>query len=237
MAKFVKWIGGGLGWAFGGPIGGLLGFIFGSFIDGSTEVKAIGRTTQGDYALSLLVLVAAVMKADGKILRSELDFVKANFIRIFGPASANEALRMLRDLLDQDIPLNDVCNQINGQLDYAAKLQITHFLFGICQADGHIHAKELGLTEFIARAIGLSEEDLKSVRSMYVKSTNEYYKTLGVEKSSTDEEIKKAYRAMAVKCHPDKVSYLGEEVKKEAERNFKRINEAYEKIKKERGLK
>ena len=93
MGFFGKWLGGGLGFAMGGPIGGLLGFLVGSMIDGATvethtSSSHPARTTQGDFVMSLLVLVAAVMKADGKVVKSELDYVKQFFIVQFGQETA-----------------------------------------------------------------------------------------------------------------------------------------------------
>jgi len=115
MAKFGKWIGAGLGAFAGGPIGAIIGFTVGSMIDGSSEaIKTAtrtgysGQTTAGGYVMSLLVLTAAVMKADGKVLKSELDYVKKFMVHNFGEASATEAIRMLRDLLNQTIPVNEV---------------------------------------------------------------------------------------------------------------------------------
>ena len=104
MAKFGKWIGGGLGWAVGGPIGAIVGFVVGSVVDGSkgsgqTTFKGQGRTTTGGYVMSLLVLVASVMKADGKVLKSELEYVKKFLVQNFGENSAQEAIKMLRDLI------------------------------------------------------------------------------------------------------------------------------------------
>jgi len=98
MAKVGKWITGGLGWAFFGPIGGIIGFVVGSLLDKDMSMQATSSyqpgqpTTQGGYIMSLLVLVAAVMKADGKILKSELDYTKDFFVRSFGPAAAGEAV-------------------------------------------------------------------------------------------------------------------------------------------------
>ena len=78
---YGKWIGGGLGWAFGGPIGGILGFMFGSMVDGMNRGTAeYTGTRTGDFSVSLMVLAAAVMKADGKVVKSELDYVK-NFLK------------------------------------------------------------------------------------------------------------------------------------------------------------
>lgn len=240
MGKFGKWIGGGLGWAFFGPIGGLLGFAIGSVID-SAKVqvsKGVSATTRGDFALSLIVLVAAVMKADGKILQSELDYVKMYFVRSFGKESASEAIRMLREILKQDIPLHEVCSQIKKYLDHSSRLQLIHFLFGIADADKDIHAMELHVIEDIASRLGISAKDFDSIKSMFLKTDNieASYKILEIEPGVSDEEVKKAYRKMALKYHPDKVSYLGEDVQASAKEKFQKLSEAYEKIKRQRGM-
>ena len=246
MGKFAKWLAGGLGWAFFGPIGGIVGFVVGSMLDSEqvssspngaqTTTAQKGRTTTGGYVMSLLVLVAAVMKADGKVLKSELDYVKQFFVRSFGESSAQEAIRMLRDLLNQNIPVADVCRQIQKNMDYSSRLQLLHFLFGIAQADGKVDTSELNMIEMIARNMGISAKDLDSIKSMFVKNTDVDYKILELESTATDEEIKKAYRKMAMKYHPDKVSYLGEDFQKAANEKFQKVNEAYENIKKERNM-
>src|SRR6266568_2971397 len=123
MGKFAKWIGGGLGWVLGGgPIGALIGFAIGAMFDSVTTTVQVnsGKTTQGDYAISLLVLIAAMLKADGKIVRSELDYVKKFLVQNFGVEGAQEALTMLRDLLKKEIPVEDVCDQIAANVDYSS---------------------------------------------------------------------------------------------------------------------
>jgi DnaJ like chaperone protein len=248
MAKFAKWIGAGLGaFATGGPIGALIGFVIGSAIDAGSTPKnqyneqfqrgrTTARPTTGGYAMSLLVLVAAVMKSDGKTMKSELTFVKEFFVRNFGLDSANEALVLLRDLLQQNIPVTDVCHQIQRNMDYSSRLQLMHFLFGIAQADGEFHPEELKMIAHIAVNLGISSRDYESIKSMFIKNTDSAYKILEIEKSATDEEIKKAYRKMAMKYHPDKVSYLGEDFQKAAKEKFQKVNEAYEEIKKQRNI-
>ena len=239
MAKFAKWIGMGLGWAFMGPIGGILGFFLGSMADqNSSQTRRVGgrRTTQGDFVLSMLVLVAAVMKSDGRVMKSELDYVKKYFVRVFGAESAKEATRMLRDLLKQDIPVTDVSRQIGKQLNYSSRLQLLQFLYGIAMADGVADASEMKLIHHISQQMGVSEADRQSIQSMYVIDTDSDYKILEIDKKASDDEVKKSYRRMAMKFHPDKVYNLGEEVRAEAEFKFKKVNEAYEKIKKERGM-
>lgn len=242
MAKFGKWIGGGLGWAFGGPIGAIVGFAVGSMFDGSGETKTVPgggystRTTAGGYVMSLLVLVAAVMKADGKVLKSELDYVKKFMVHNFGEASATEAVRMLGDLIKQTIPVDEVCNQIRQNMNMSARLQLVHFLFGIAQADGQIDASEQKLIAHICEKMGITGGDFESIQAMFVPNTDSDYKILEIERSATDDDVKKAYRKMAMKFHPDKVSTLGEDVENAAKEKFQRVNQAYENIKKERKI-
>jgi DnaJ like chaperone protein len=243
MAKFGKWLGGGLGWAVGGPIGAIFGFVLGSMFDGGSEALKTtsgtgysGQTTAGGYVMSLLVLTAAVMKADGKVLKSELDYVKKFMVHNFGEASATEAVRMLRDLLDQTIPVDEVCNQIHKNMNYSARLQLLHFLFGIAQADGEVDVKEKELIAYISREMGLNAKDFESIQAMFVPNTEADYKILEIEPTATNEEIKKAYRRMAMKYHPDKVSTLGNDFENAAKEKFQSVNRAYENIKKERKI-
>jgi DnaJ like chaperone protein len=239
MRKFSKWIGAGLGWTIGGPIGALVGFAFGSLVDASNIDKFENTridTTTGDFVMSLLVLMAAVMKADRKVMQSELVFVKQYLVKAFGEEEALEMLRILRDILKQDIPLKEVTLQIKGRMDYPSRLQLIHLIYGIAQADGDISDAEMAVIEQIAYDLGLSGADINSVKNMYFQSADWAYSVLEIDSRASNEEIKKAYRQLALKNHPDKVAYLGEEIRKKAQEKFQKISEAYEAIKKERKM-
>lgn len=241
MGSFGKWVGGGLGWAFGGPIGAIFGFAVGSMFDNMTVTTGtvdagVGQTQSGDFVASLLVLTAAVMKADGKVLRSELDFVKSFLTRNFGAANTQYYLQNLKEILNQEIPVDRVCYQIRDAMPHADRLQLMHYLWGIALADGQVPATELDVLQRIAAYLRISSADFDSIKSLYFKDTESAYKILEIDKAASDDEIKKAYRKMAVKYHPDKVSHLGDDIKRSAEEKFKSLNEAYERIKKERGI-
>ncbi len=238
--KFGKWIGGGLGWAFGGPIGAILGFAFGSIYDSMQSGKyayQAGATMRGDFTVSLLVLTAAVMKADNRVTRSELEYVKAFLIRQFGTQMGQEQVLALREILKQDIDIMEVSRQIARHMEYSSRLQLLHYLFGLSRADGQTHPSEVEMIARISTFMGIRTPDFDSIRAMFVKDVNNAYKILEISPEATDEEVKKAYRRMAVKYHPDKVAHLGEDVKKGATEKFQQVQAAYEAIKKQRGMK
>lgn len=239
MRKFGKWIGAGLGWTIGGPIGAVIGFALGTFVDSSNLEKLESDhqdTTTGDFVVSLLVLVAAVMKADQRVMQSELTFVKGYLVRTFGESETTEMLRMLRNILKQPIPLKEVTQQIRTRMDYPSRLELMHLIFGIALADGRITEPETIQLEQIAVDLGIRHADIQALKNMFIRSTNWAYKILEVDPKAPDEQVKKAYRQQAMKNHPDKVAYLGEEIRQRAQEKFQQINEAWETVKRERGI-
>ena len=242
----LKWVGGMIGWAFGGPIGAMAGFIFGSLFDG-VDLKILEQeassgthrhhTRQGDFALSLIALSAVVMKADGKTLKSELNYVKRFLSNQFGTRASQEYLKVLQNALKQHINLREVCLQIRYNMEHPARLQLLHYLFGISKADGHVHPKEVKVIEQISNYLGINHRDFQSIKAMFYKEKDRLFKILEISPNASNEEIKKAYRKMAKKYHPDKLSQLGPEVQKAAKEKFQAIQEAYETLKKRRGFK
>ncbi len=234
---YSKWVGGGLGWVFGGPIGGILGFALGSMFEGMNKgSNSYQGTPRGDFAMSLLVLSAAVMKADAKVVKSELDYVRGFFIRQFGEEEGSRLVSMLREILKQDIRVQDVSAQVGQYMDYSTKLTLLHFLFGIAAADGEFHPDEVSMIGTIAGYMGISNQDFESVKAMFVKSPNWAYTVLEITPDASDDELKKAYREMAKKHHPDMVAQLGDDIKRSATEKFQKISAAYEEIKKQRGM-
>lgn len=234
-------IGAGIGFIIGGgPIGAIIGYALGSIFGNSytkEDVRFMGKNPrQQDFSASLLVLSAAVMKADGNVKKTELDYVKRFFLTNFGQEQAEKYILTLREVLKQDINVAEVSRQIGRYMDYSSRLQLLHYLFGIASADGQVHEKEIEIIESISRYMSVYNADFESIKAMFVKKVDDAYTILGITPSATDDEVKKAYREMAKKNHPDKVAYLGEDVRKDAEKKFQEINDAYDKIKKQRGL-
>jgi DnaJ like chaperone protein len=248
--SYSKWIGGALGWAMGGPIGGLLGFAIGYIADDSTfkgsKSNASGQrnyeqyrhhTRSGDFSSALLVLSAAIMKADSRLMKSELDYIREFYRKQFGEAAAAQQIGVLKDLLKRDIQVREVCEQIRYYMEHSMRLQLMYYLFGLASADGKVDKSEMHLIEQIAGYLGLSEKDYESLKAMHYKDTDGAYKILETSKDASDDEVKKAYRRMAMKYHPDKVRGLGEQHEKSAQEKFIKVQQAYEQIKAERGMK
>lgn len=256
-----KWVGGILGWAIGGPIGALFGVGLGSLFDGSHALFSAGAgagarsQARNSFLMSLLVLSAAVMKADKRVMRSELDYVKNFLRRNFGEDAVREGMVLLKDLLDKEISVEEVAAQIAMNMPVSQRLQLFHYLCGIAHSDGQIDADELQLLRRIALLMRIAAADVESILAMFgmgayggygqgadprratsQQQLDQAYRILEIDASATDDQVKKAYRRMAMKYHPDKVSTLGEDVRKGAEEKFKALSEAYDLIKKSRGM-
>lgn len=232
-------------------LGAIIGYIIGSVIDNMTTVSQKSGSQEDifeyyrqhshrnheDFATMLTALSAAVMKADGRPLKVELEYIKTFFSRQFGPQFLNQHLKMLKHFLDsQHIPLEQICSDITRRTQLEVRIQLLHYLFGIAKADGHVADGEIQLLRRIAVLLEIPGSDFESIKSMFHRDTNADYHVLGIEPTATDDEVKKAYRQMAIRYHPDKVIHMGEEYQKGAKEKFQKVQEAYENIKKSRGM-
>lgn len=256
-----KWIGASLGWSFGGPIGAIIGLALGSIIDSATNGNGsplLGETQRskrprdyhrgtrsrtyerpqthsGDFEVSLLVLASIVIKADDHQDQRELDFVRQQFVSMYGKTRANHAFKLFKKISQQkNISKRQVCMQIKQMMDHASRLQLLHFLFGIAKADGQVTEKEIREIYTMSGYLGINNKDFESIKAMFYNSINNAYKILEIDKTATVDEIKKAYRKMAKKYHPDRVIHLGKEHQEGAEEKFRQVQEAYEQLQKER---
>jgi len=253
--SFSKWIGASIGWSFGGPIGAIIGLALGSVVDTLASGKGntlLGQgnpqqrrttygtrqrkqTQSGDFEVSLLILASIVIKADGVQDQRELDFVRNQFVSMYGKERANHAFKLFKNINDQtNISTRQVCLQIKQMMDHPSRLQLMHFLFGIAKADGFVTDDEVRKIYTIAGYLGINSRDYESIKAMFYNSQDNTYKILEIDKSATNDEIKKAYRKMAKKYHPDKVIHLGKEHQKGAKEKFIQVQSAYEQLQKER---
>ena len=243
-----KWILGGLGFAVGGPIGSIIGVLIATLFEkngadnqtssSTNRTFRAQRTTVGDVRVSIIVLIACVIKSDGRVLKSEINYIKPFLLKTFGEAGAKQALLLLKELLKQDIDAKAVAQQIGQHINYSTRLELVHLLLAVANADGELHELELEIISSISMNMSVQDADYQSILALYQRSkdANWAYTALEITSSATNEEVKKAYRRMAMKYHPDKVANAGEEIRQQATDKFRAINEAYEHIKQQRGI-
>ncbi len=242
----IRWFAAILGYFLFRLPGAILGFLVGSFIDNLNSSSG-GRTvfsdftrqkvSPADFELNLLSLCSIVIKADGQVSQRELDYVRQYFLSTYGKEKANAIFRTFNDVIkNREISAQRICTYLNQRTRYEVRLQLLHFLFGIAQADGAVSNLETEKIKEIAGYLRVGRHDFESIKAMFIKSADNAYKILEIEKAVSDDEVKKAYRKMAKKYHPDKVITENEAIKKGAEEKFKEVQRAYEQIQKERGI-
>ena len=237
-------------------LGALVGFIIGAFTDGQQRQRVQGSGSsqgsrgyssyqsspfsqsnlQNEFSNSLLILSAEVIRADGKGLKSEVEFVKQFLVQQFGRTLAQEYLLKFKTILAGPINIHDTCAKINRVMQPQQRAILCQYLFGIAQSDGNVSKNEYDAIERIAKLLGIPDYEFNQLKSMFWKDAGDAYKVLGLDKNASDQDLKKAYRKMAVENHPDKVASLGEHHQKAAKEKFQKIQEAYETIKKDRGF-
>ena len=245
----IKWIIAIIGFFVYRIPGAILGFFIGSFLErinpSSTGRKAgnifreatSSSVSPADFELNLLSLCSIVIKADGKVTQQELDYVRGYFVSTYGKNRANAIFKVFNEVIKKrEVSAKRVCDYMNQRTRYEVRLQLLHFLFGIAQADGGISALETAKIQEIASYLKVNGSDFESIKAMFVKSADTAYKILEIEKSVSDSDVKKAYRTMAKKYHPDRVVTDDQAIKKGAEEKFKKVQEAYETIQKEREI-
>lgn len=261
----AKWIGGIIGFMAGGPIGALAGYALGSIFEGSSNDSSQKNSREGydtggrgysvtegqrnSFLFSLLVMASYIIKADGKVMHSEMEYVRRFLHQSFGPVAAQQGEQILLNLfeqrkrMDQHNPMafrQTICDcgaQIADNLSLEQRLQLLAFLAEIAKADGSVCQAEIDALKEVAVAMRLSEQEILSMLNLGGNTLEEAYKVLEVPPTATDDEVKASYRRLALKHHPDRVATLGEDVKRAAEEKFQQINNAKEMIYKARGMK
>ncbi len=269
-----KWIGGFLGFIAGGPLGGLAGLVLGALFDvGLDQVNEPDRNGQprntggskanfyqhnatvnqqqrqqgerNSFLFSLLVLSAYIIRADGKVMHSEMETLRSFLRRNFGEVAVEQGDSIIRNIFDQqkqmgamafESIIRDCCFQIAANMNSAQRLQLLSFLAELAKADGRIDPSEVNALRNLAQWLGFDARILDSMFNLDKHDTHSAYKVLGISPNATNDEVKAAYRKMALQHHPDRVATLGEDIRLAAEKKFKEINDAKERIYKERGM-
>lgn len=246
----IRWLGALIGFVFYRFPGAIAGFLIGSLLDnlfGSSrsggfqqvfqQQQKSDRVTPADFELNLLSLASLVIKADGNVSRTELDYVRQYFVQAYGRERANATFRVFNEVIKKrEISAARIGAMFRQRMRYESRLQVVHFLFSIANADGSVSQAEVNEIKRIAEHLGIQSRDFSSIKAMFFKNPDSAYKILEIDRTASVAEIKKAYRTMAKKYHPDKLQHMDEAYRKGAEEKFTKVQEAYEQLQKERGF-
>lgn len=216
---------------------------------GQVEAGNYDEGQRNSFLFSMLVTASYIIRADGRIMHSEMEYVR-QFLRMnFGEEAVIQGEQILLNLFEQrkqmerqnpmafKNTIHECGAQIAANLPYEQRLQLLDFLVNIAKSDGSVCSEEIAALKEVAQCMELSPKEVESMLNLSGNSLEEAYKVLEIDPSATNEEVRTAYRRLALKHHPDRVATLGEDVKKAAEEKFQQINNAKERIYKARGIK
>jgi len=246
----IRWLAAFIGYMIYRFPGAIAGFVLGSLIDNMMGGKRSGgsfqqvfqqqrndRVTPADFELNLLSLASLVIKADGTVSQQELDYVRQYFVQAYGKERANATFKVFNEVIkNREINAQNICTLLRSRTRYESRLQLMHFLFSIANADGTVSTSEVHEIQRIGGFLGILSRDFESIKAMFFKNPDSAYKILEIERTATPTEIKKAYREMAKKYHPDKLQHMDDAYQKGAQEKFMKVQEAYEQLQKERGF-
>jgi DnaJ like chaperone protein len=236
MAKYEKWLGAGLGWVVGGPLGGLLGFIAGNLIDKETKLETSSLTNGlTEFEVNLIVLASHLVKVDAEVSLAEVSFLNDFLNRHFNETQSNQRARVINHCLQNEYNLDAACHQIRLNTPHATRIQVVHFLFDLAYCDGDLTERENYFIFRIAGYLNVNDVDFKKIKAEHHPPRPTIYQVLEVSPNANMHQIRTAYRKLVLKYHPDRNKTATEQEKKKLAAKFQQIQEAYEKIKAERG--
>lgn len=243
MSIWGKLAGAAAGLALGGPLGALVGGLAGHYaIDKRSDEPNTDKATargQVAFTIGVIALSAKMAKADGVVTRDEVDAFKQIF---HIPPGEFQNVRRIFNLARQDVAGYDgYAKQIASTFkDNPGVLEdLMDGLFHIAKADGVIHPKEIEYLESVGEIFGFSQGEFDRIRASHLgPEKSDPYLVLGVDRSISDADLKKAYRRMVRENHPDALVGRGvpEEFVDLANDKLAAINAAYDRIAKDRGL-
>ncbi|WP_224245267.1 TerB family tellurite resistance protein [Hyalangium gracile] len=200
--------------------------------------EAIDTQAQEHFARHLCALFIEVAQADGALARDEVRVVREYFQDElkYGPEALDLVRVFLKEFRAKPPPLEESLAACRDELPTADRLLLVDTLYQLALVDGALQRSEQEALRQMVKGLGLTEEDRRSVAARYLGTDPTHYARLGLAPGASDAEVKRAYRQLAAAHHPDRVSHLGPGAVEQATRRFQEIQDAYEMIRRLRGL-
>ncbi len=257
-------IGGYLGSIFGGPLGAILGAVLGHKLEGAAFKGGRAGGSGGQrssyasmssdnrsmvFCASAAAMLAKMAKADGVVTRVEINGVERAFQRLgFTPAARRYAVEVFRKAKDDDHSIYDYAREFAAAVPSTEVRELFYeILWDVACADGAIAEPERLILQRILSPLGIRPEWYGYFASQRLgeragepvrDSLIDAYAILGASASDDADELKRKYRELAKKNHPDALRAQGlpEEMVGKATERMSRINSAWTTIKEARGL-
>jgi DnaJ like chaperone protein len=202
------------------------------------DPDALDEEAQEHFARHLCALFIAVARVDGDVARDEVRVVREFFQNQlkYGPEALDSIRLHLKEFLQKAPAVEVSIEACRDELPAGDRLLLVDTLYQLALVDGDLKRSEQELLRQIANGLGLTEEDRRSVAARYLGTADAQYARLGLTPKASDAEVKRAYRQLAAAHHPDRVSHLGPGAVEQATRRFQEIKDAYEDIRRLRGL-
>ena len=238
MAKYEKWLGAGLGFVVGGPIGSLIGFLAGNMMErGSSDTPGDGIVTGiSEFEVNLIILSSHLIKIDGQISMQEITFLQNFLDTHFDAKYSAERTNVIHHCLQKEYDLGISCTQLRVKAQHHTRVQVVRLLLDLAMCDGELNERENYYIFRIAGYLNINDVEFRRIKAEFTERTVSVYDLLEISSTATTGEIRTAYRRLVLKYHPDRNKNAGEQEKKQLASKFQQIQEAYEYIKKERGI-
>lgn len=220
-------------------------FIVTSFLLKKNTINSFINSSSKDHRVFIRLLIAILVrlaKADGTVDRNEIKTIR-EYLQYSLKLSHQELLwtkDVIKEELKSSTTVEELALEFKNSFQYEPRLVLATLLYKVAFADGSFSESEQIMINKIIRILEISEYHHTSIKSQFFRntgststSTNDahYYNTLGLNTNASADEVKKAYRELSRKYHPDKVSHLGKEISRVSAEKMKEINEAYNYLK------
>lgn len=264
MSWWGKAVGGAFGFMLGGPLGAVLGAALGHQFDRGLGLvlrdEALGAAgterIQAAFFTATFSIMGHMAKVDGRVSKHEIETARFIMQRMqLNEEQKKAAIKLFNEGKRPDFPFNDVMDQFRQECARRTTLvqMFLEIMISTAMADGQLHKQERQLLYTISDKLRYPRQFFERLLNMAAGQQQysshsragghapiqDAYAVLGVEKTASDAEVKKAYRRLMNQHHPDKLVSKGlpEEMMELAKEKTQEIKAAYEDIKQARGMK
>ncbi len=193
----------------------------------------------------LVQILINIAKIDGNVSKEEITTIQRFFqynLR-YDQTKMYWVKELIKEALSSTESMETLLLEFRNTFKYEPRLILLELIYQVLYTKTQVPDAELQVARNIADYLQITDYDKRTIEAKYKygqqqqatggrRVADHHYAILGLEPGADAETIKKAYRKLSMKYHPDKVSHLGSEFRAVAEEKMKEINAAYDFFKK-----